>query len=132
MVCSFDGILRTVSSLLKRFFFACVVTWELLGNICSEELEGYIISRVQTECAVCWGAKGTTIYERGPCFYSSLLLGGTLFIGRKHFTWQHQPSRVELYSKWLIATIGKAMPPKCRLSIVGHLDNYEVSKLANS
>ena len=23
----------------------------------SEELEGYIISRVQTECAVCWGAE---------------------------------------------------------------------------
>ena len=49
MVGSFCGILRTVSSLLKRFFFACVVTWELLGNIRSEELEGHIISRVQTE-----------------------------------------------------------------------------------
>ena len=57
MVCSCCGILRAVSSLLKRFFFACVVTWELLGNIHSEELEGYIISRVQTECAVCWGAE---------------------------------------------------------------------------
>ena len=34
MVCSFSEILRAVSSLLKRFFFACVVTWELLGNIC--------------------------------------------------------------------------------------------------
>ena len=35
----FCGILRAVSSLLKRFsFFACVVTWELLGNISSEEL----------------------------------------------------------------------------------------------
>ena len=49
MVCSFSGILRAVSSLLKRFFFACVVTWELLGNIRSEELEGHLISRVQTE-----------------------------------------------------------------------------------
>ena len=48
-MCSFCGILRAASSLLKRFFFACVVTWELLGNIRSEELEGYIISRVQRE-----------------------------------------------------------------------------------
>ena len=38
MVCSFCGILRTVSTHLKRFFFACVVTWELLGNLHSEEL----------------------------------------------------------------------------------------------
>ena len=49
-MCSFCGILRAVSSLLKTFFFfACAVTWELLGNIVSEELEGHIISRVQTE-----------------------------------------------------------------------------------
>ena len=41
MVCTFCGILRAVSSLLQKFFFASVVTWELLGNICSEQLEGH-------------------------------------------------------------------------------------------
>ena len=45
MVCSFCRILRAVSSPLKRLFSYCVVTWELLGNIHSDELEGYIISR---------------------------------------------------------------------------------------
>ena len=50
MVYSFCGILRAVSSLLKRFFFACVVTWELLGNISSEELGC-------RQSAVCWGAE---------------------------------------------------------------------------
>ena len=59
MVCSFYRILRAVSSLLKIYFFAFVVTWELLGNIHSEELEGYIASRVQTKHAVCWGAEVT-------------------------------------------------------------------------
>ena len=34
---------------LEKILFACVVTWKLLGNIHSEELEGHIISRVLTE-----------------------------------------------------------------------------------
>ena len=44
-------------TLEKNSFFAYVVTWELLGNIRSEELVRYIISRVQTERAICWGAE---------------------------------------------------------------------------
>ena len=53
----FVMILRAVSSPLKIFFFlACVVLNLLgnsLGNVCSEELEWYIITNVQTKRTVC-------------------------------------------------------------------------------
>ena len=39
---------------LEMILFACIVVeLNCLGNIRSEELEGYIITRVQTERAVC-------------------------------------------------------------------------------
>ena len=39
---------------LEKILFACVVTWELLGNICYEELEGHIISRgADRACNIC-------------------------------------------------------------------------------